>query len=110
MWSGMGALVARRRVEGGGNGGRTAGERRRREKEREKEEERTNGDGAKKRGGGGRQAVSSCLAARWTPSLQPRPSAPEPTWSWSKLIDAQGHSTRFRDSSPMWWLCCMFTP
>lgn len=40
-----------------------------------------NGDRAKKRGGGGRQAVSSCLAARLVPSLQPRPTPPKPTWS-----------------------------
>jgi hypothetical protein len=55
----------------------------RRAEERESEEERK----------GGRQAVSSCLQLRWAPH--------EPTWSGSKLMGAQAHSTRFHVSSPL---------
>jgi hypothetical protein len=70
-------------------------------REKGEERERASGDRAKKRGGGGRQAVSSCLAARLPPSLQLRRSPHEPTWSGSKLMGAQAHSTRFHVSSPL---------
>jgi hypothetical protein len=68
----MGALAARRGGERG----------------REGEMEESGGERK-----GGRQAVSSCLQLRWAPH--------EPTWSGSKLMGAQAHSTRFHVSSPL---------
>jgi hypothetical protein len=67
-------------------------------REKGEERERASGDRAKKRGGGWE---TGCLQLSCEPSLQLRRSPHEPTWSGSKLMGAQAHSTRFHVSSPL---------